>query len=188
MIRIKTGSDTYRIRINVSSSLMGSLAKGVFAESLRKFCGKFAEICKEMRFIAPGKGAEIPRKVRGNLRKIFCNDPFPNDPIPPFLQRHRCDALPCFAASPRKLFDIARIAFPPLLPFSFRHKLIMVSCTKQQEIHQESQRNNVVPSIARWPLQTQTQMQRCSALSFPIFQKFHGIGGVGPKGPKIEKI
>ena len=36
---------------------------------------------------------------------------------PPFLQRHRCDALPCFAASPCKLFDIARIAFRPWLSF-----------------------------------------------------------------------
>ena len=37
--------------------------------------------------------------------------------IPHFLQRHRCDALPSFAVSPCKLVDIARIAFPPLLPF-----------------------------------------------------------------------
>ena len=36
---------------------------------------------------------------------------------PLFLQRHRCDALPCFTASPCKLFDIARIAFRPLLSF-----------------------------------------------------------------------
>ena len=60
---------------------MGSLAKGF----LRKLCGKFAEICKEMHLIAPGKGAEILRKFRGNLRKIFCNDPFPNDPISELL-------------------------------------------------------------------------------------------------------
>ena len=59
----------------------GVVSKGVFAESLRKFCGKFAEICKEMSVIAPGKGAEILRKFRGNVRNIFCNDPFPNDPI-----------------------------------------------------------------------------------------------------------
>ena len=37
--------------------------------------------------------------------------------IPPFLQRHRCDALPCFSASPVTMFYIAHIAFPPLLPF-----------------------------------------------------------------------
>ena len=37
--------------------------------------------------------------------------------IPPFLQRHRCDALPCFSASPVKIVYIAHIAFPPLLPF-----------------------------------------------------------------------
>ena len=37
--------------------------------------------------------------------------------IPPFLQRHRCDALPCFSASPVNFFYIVHIAFPPLLPF-----------------------------------------------------------------------
>ena len=37
--------------------------------------------------------------------------------ISPFLQRHRCDALPCFSASPVIIFHIAHIAFPPLLPF-----------------------------------------------------------------------
>ena len=48
----------------------GVVSKGVFAESLRKFCGKFAEICKEMSFIAPEKGAEILRKVCGNFAEI----------------------------------------------------------------------------------------------------------------------
>ena len=48
----------------------GVVSEGVFAESLRKFCGKFAEICKEVRFIAPGKGAEILRKVCGNFAEI----------------------------------------------------------------------------------------------------------------------
>ena len=48
----------------------GVVSEGVFAESLRKFCGKFAEICKEMRFIAPGKGVEILRKVCGNFAEI----------------------------------------------------------------------------------------------------------------------
>ena len=38
-----------------------------------------------------------------------------------FLQRHRCDALPCFSASPVEIFYIAHIALRPLLPFSFRH-------------------------------------------------------------------
>ena len=37
--------------------------------------------------------------------------------IPLFLQRHRCDALPCFSASPVVISHIAHIAFPPLLPF-----------------------------------------------------------------------
>ena len=34
-----------------------------------------------------------------------------------FLQCHRCDALPCFSASPVEIFYIAHIALRPLLPF-----------------------------------------------------------------------
>ena len=41
----------------------------------------------------------------------------------------------------------------------------MVYCTKQQEICQESQRSDVATGNARWPSQTQTQTQRCGALS-----------------------
>ena len=56
--------------ISVSNSLMGSLAKGF----LRKVCGNSAgnsrKFAKEIRFIAPGKGAEILRKVCGNLAEI----------------------------------------------------------------------------------------------------------------------
>ena len=63
---------------------MGSLAKGF----LRKVCGNSAESSRKLRFVAPGKGAESLRKFRGNLRKIFCNDPFPNDPISKLLSFH----------------------------------------------------------------------------------------------------
>ena len=61
---------------------------------LRKVCGNSAESSrkfgkKENLFIVSGKGAEILRKVadqfRRNLRNIFCNDPFPNDPISEWL-------------------------------------------------------------------------------------------------------
>ena len=49
---------------------MGSLAKG----SLRKVCGNSAEILPKVRgqyvFIAPGKGAEILRKVCRNFTEI----------------------------------------------------------------------------------------------------------------------
>ena len=38
-------------------------------------------------------------------------------PLPLFLQRHRCDALPCFSASPVVIFYIAHVALRPLLPF-----------------------------------------------------------------------
>ena len=45
-------------------------------ESLRTFCANLQKI----RFIASGKGAGSLRKCRGNPRKNFCNNPFPNDP------------------------------------------------------------------------------------------------------------
>ena len=60
---------------------MGSLAKVFFF-----FFGNSAESSRKLRFIAPGKGAEILRKFRGNLRKFFCDDPFPNDPISELLK------------------------------------------------------------------------------------------------------
>ena len=59
---------------------MGSLRR-VFAE----VCGNSAESSRKLRFVVPGKGAESLRKFRGILRKIFCNDPFPNDPISKLL-------------------------------------------------------------------------------------------------------
>ena len=65
----------------------GVISEGVFAESLRKFCGNSAESSRTIRFIAPGKGAEILRKVCGNFTEIcgkfsaMTPSPFPNDPI-----------------------------------------------------------------------------------------------------------
>ena len=67
----------------------GVVREGVFAESLRKFCGKFAEICKEMRFVAPGKGAEILRKVCGNFAEI-CGK------FPAMTPSRPCPSFPCF--------------------------------------------------------------------------------------------
>ena len=72
----------------------GVVSEGVFAESSRKFCGKFAEICnnKKKRLLRQERlrkfcrnSAESLQKLRGNLRKVFCNDPFPNDPISELL-------------------------------------------------------------------------------------------------------
>ena len=70
------------------------------------------------------------------------------------------------AVMPFPVFSIARdnfshrahrlSAFASKFPFA-----TMVYCTKQQEIYQESQRSDV----AGWPSQTQTQTQRCGALS-----------------------
>ena len=50
---------------------------GKFAEILRKVRGKYVLLCQERVRKFCGKFAEF----HGNLRKIFCNDPFPNDPI-----------------------------------------------------------------------------------------------------------
>ena len=51
--------------------------------------------------------------------------------IPPFLQRHRCDALPCLSASPVIIVYIAHIAFPPLLPFVLSPKWFTVQNNKK---------------------------------------------------------
>ena len=48
----------------------GVVSEGLFAESLRKFCAKFAEILLKIRLIASAKGAEILRKVCGNSQKF----------------------------------------------------------------------------------------------------------------------
>ena len=67
---------------------MGSLAKGVFAESLRKFCGNSAESSRTIRFIAPGKGAEFCGKFAEISRKFaenFLQWPLPERP-------HKCSA------------------------------------------------------------------------------------------------
>ena len=68
----------------------GVVSEGVFAESLRKFCGNSAESSQRTTFYCARKGcgnsAESLRKFHGNLRKIFCNDPFPNDPISVLLR------------------------------------------------------------------------------------------------------
>ena len=66
----------------------GVVSEGVFAESLRKFCGKFAETTFYCARKGCGISAESLRKFRGNLRKFFCNDPFPNDPISELLNQN----------------------------------------------------------------------------------------------------
>ena len=48
--------------------------------------------------------------------------------------------------------------------FSFCHSGFLYKTTR---IHQESQRSDVATGNAGWPTQTQTQTQRCGALSTP---------------------
>ena len=73
-----------------------TLAKIFVAESLRKLCGKFTENSFHCVRKGCGNSAESLWKFRGNLWKMFCNDPFPNDPmgeiadrsvIPPAIHR-----------------------------------------------------------------------------------------------------
>ena len=47
-----------------------------------------------------------------------------------FLQRHRCDVLPCFSASPVEIFYIAHIAFGLCFHFSFRHNGLLYKTTR----------------------------------------------------------
>ena len=79
--------------------------KGFLPNFLWKF-GASAPVCE---LSAPQRcNAE-----RSDAQRKF----FTTLPIPLFLQRHRCDALPCFSASPVVIFYIAHIALRPLLPF-----------------------------------------------------------------------
>ena len=68
---------------------------------------------------------------RSDAQRNFFTSQF----IPPFLQRHRCDALPCFSASPVIIFYIVHIAFPPLLPFFLSPQSFTVQDKKFTKSH-----------------------------------------------------
>ena len=55
------------------------------------FCGKFAETTFYCARKGCGNSVESLRKFRGNLRKFFCNDPFPNDPTSELLRKAELD-------------------------------------------------------------------------------------------------
>ena len=76
--------------------------------------------------------------------------------------------FPVFSASRRNFLHRTHrpSAFASIFPFA-----TMVYCTKQQEICQESQRSDVATGNAGWPSQTQTQTQRCGALSLRPSEK-----------------
>ena len=62
---------------DISSSLLGSLAKGLcLREILQKFCGNLQNVRKEC-----GNSAESLRKFRRKFQTNLCNDAFPSDPI-----------------------------------------------------------------------------------------------------------
>ena len=66
----------------------GVVSEGVFAESLRKFCGKLRKFYQKYVLLRQERVRKFCGKLqtfRGNLQKIFCNDPFPNDPMSELL-------------------------------------------------------------------------------------------------------
>ena len=67
------------------SGLVGSLAKGFFAASWRKFCRNFAEFAQKNTFHCVRKGHRNSVESCGNVAEICRNFsemyPFPNDPI-----------------------------------------------------------------------------------------------------------
>ena len=80
-----------------------------------------------------------------------------------FLQRHRCDALPCFSASPVEIVYIAHIALRPLLPFFLSPQWFTVQNNKK---FAKSHNAAMSPLATRdGQRNTQRTTQRCGALS-----------------------
>ena len=80
-----------------------------------------------------------------------------------FLQRHRCDALPCFSASPVEIFYIAHIALRPLLPFFLSPQWFTVQNNKK---FAKSYNAAMSPLATRdGQRNAQRTTQRCGALS-----------------------
>ena len=79
-----------------------------------------------------------------------------------FLQRHRCDALPCFSASPVEIFYIAHIALRPLLPFFLSQQWFTVQNNKK---FAKSHNAAMSPLATRdGQRNAQRTTQRCGAL------------------------
>ena len=105
---VKTATVASLCCILCNSSRMGSLAKGF----LPKVCRNSAEVCGNLkkkkkkrknvwlRQERVQKFCGKLRKYRGNLRNLFCNDPFPDDPRSELLicrtskRRARCSPEP----------------------------------------------------------------------------------------------
>ena len=80
---------------------------------------------------------------------------------------HRCDALPCFSASPVDFFYIARIALRPLLPFFLSPQWFTVQNNKK---FAKSHNAAMSPLATRdGQRNAQRTTQRCGALSSSWF-------------------
>ena len=81
---------------------------------------------------------------------------------PFFLQRHRCDALPCFSASPVIIDYIAHIAFPPLLPYFLSPQWFTVQNKKKFT----KSHNSAMSPLATRDGHRKRKKKRCGALSW----------------------
>ena len=66
----------------------GVAIEGFFSEILQKFCGNLQKYGLLRQESVCGNSTERLRsaKILRKLRNIFCNDPFPSDPISEFLK------------------------------------------------------------------------------------------------------
>ena len=83
-----------------------------------------------------------------------------------FLQRHRCDALPCFSASPVEIFYIAHIALRPLLPFFLSPQWFTVQNNKKFAKNYNAAMSPLATRDGQRNAQRTTQ--RCGALFMQI--------------------
>ena len=83
-----------------------------------------------------------------------------------FLQRHRCDALPCFSASPVEIFYIAHIALRPLLPFFLSPQWFTVQNNKKFAKNYNAAMSPLATRDGQRNAQRTTQ--RCGALRLEL--------------------
>ena len=101
-------------------------------------------------------------------------------PYPFFLQRHRCDALPCFSASPVEIFHIAHIALRPLLPFFLSPQWFTVQNNKK---FAKSHNAAMSPLATRdGQRNAQRTTQRCGALRMWLGEGAKGVLDPGREG------
>ena len=110
----------------------------------------------------PSPGLSAPQRCnaqRSDAQRKF----FTTLSVSLFLQRHRCDALPCFSASPVEIFYIAHIALRPLLPFFLSPQWFTVQNNKKFAKNYNAAMSPLATRDGQRNAQRTTQ--RCGALS-----------------------